>query len=243
MMLRIAICDDNIQFLEQIHRLTQAALMRLEASLEPTIDSYNDGIHLVEKIQDGFRYDIVLLDWDMPILGGEATGQALRELDNECLIIFITAYTDFALKAYHLTTFRYILKENIEQELPEALYAALKKQKRDEKVLLVKTAQSTLVQIRLSELYCAEYKNRQIIFSTKHGVYHSVQRTQLKDLEEQLLMQGFVKPYKGVLVNVTEIREKQQHNLLMSNGRSFPVSRIYQNNVLMAMSKNMEDKI
>jgi len=70
-----------------------------------------------------------------------------------------------------------------------------------------------------------------------------VQRAQLKDLEEQLLVQGFVKPYKGVLVNVTEIREKRQHNLLLSNGRNFPVSRIYQNNVMMAMSKNMEDRI
>ena len=90
-MLRIAICDDNIHFLEQIHRLTQAALMRLDDSLEPMIETYDDGVHLVEKIHDGSRYDIVLLDWDMPILGGEATGQALRVLDNECLIIFITA--------------------------------------------------------------------------------------------------------------------------------------------------------
>src|SRR5665647_1826840 len=175
MMLRIAICDDNIHFLEQIHRLTQTALMRLDDSLKPMIDTYNDGVHLVNKIRDGSRYDIVLLDWDMPILGGEATGQALRVLDNECLIIFITAYADFALKAYHLTTFRYILKENIEKELPEALRAALKKQHRDEHFLLVKTDQNTLVQIRLSELYCAEYKNRHIIFSTKQGGYHSVQ--------------------------------------------------------------------
>ena len=243
MMLRIAICDDNIHFLEQIHRLTQAALLRLDDSLEPMIDAYDDGVHLVEKIRDGSRYDIVLLDWDMPILGGEATGQALRVLDNECLIIFITAYADFALKAYHLTTFRYILKENMEQELPEALRAALKKQHRDEQFLLVKTDQNTLVQIRLSELYCAEYKNRHIIFSTKQGVYHSVQRAQLKDLEEQLLAQGFIKPYKGVLVNITEIREKRQHNLLMSNDRIFTVSRIYQINVMMAMSKHMEDRI
>lgn len=243
MMLQIAICDDNIHFLEQIQRLTQAALLRLDDSLELMIDAYNDGIQLVEKIKDGSRYDVVLLDWDMPILGGEATGQALRELDNECLIIFITAYADFALKAYHLTTFRYILKENMEQELPEALRAVLKKQHRDEQFLLVKTARNTLVQIRLSELYYAEYKNRQIIFSTKQGFYHSVQRAQLKDLEEQLLVQGFVKPYKGVLVNVAEIREKRQHNLLMSNGKIFPVSRIYQNNVMMTMSKNTEDRI
>ena len=169
-MLRIAICDDNIPFLDQIHQLTQSALMRLDDSLEPMIETYDDGVHLVEKIHDGSRYDIVLLDWDMPILGGEATGQALRELDNECLIIFITAFADFALKAYRLTTFRYILKENIEQELPEALRAALKKQHRDEQFLLVKTDQNTLVQIRLSDLYYAEYKNRQIIFSTKQGL-------------------------------------------------------------------------
>ena len=76
-MLRIAICDDNIHFLEQIHRLTQAALIRLDDSLEPKIDSYDDGIHLVEKIRDGSRHDIALLDWDMPILDGEATAKPL----------------------------------------------------------------------------------------------------------------------------------------------------------------------
>jgi len=242
-MLRIAICDDNIHFLKQIHQLTQAELMRLDTSLESVIEKFDDGFHLVEKIRNGSRYDIVLLDWDMPILGGEATGRALRELDNECLIIFITAYVEFALKAYHLTTFRYILKENIEKELPEALCAAIERQHSTEQFLLVKTDQNTLVQIRLCDIYCAEYKNRQIIFSTKQGVYHSVQRAQLKDLEDQLLTQGFVRPYKGVLVNITEISEKRQHTLLMSNGRTFPVSRIYQNSVMMAMSKHMEGRI
>ena len=43
---RIAICDDNIHFLEQIHRLTQASLMRFEDSLKSIVDSYNDRIHL-----------------------------------------------------------------------------------------------------------------------------------------------------------------------------------------------------
>jgi DNA-binding LytR/AlgR family response regulator len=242
-MLRIAICDDDIHFLEQIHQLTQAELMQLDISLEAVIETFDDGIHLVEKIRKGSRYDIALLDWDMPILGGEEAGRALREIDKECLIIFITAYKDFALRAYHLTTFRYILKENMENELPEALCAALERQHSTEEFLLVKTDQNTLIQIRLCDLYCAEYLNRQIVFSTKHGVYHSVQRAQLKDLEEQLLVQGFVKPYKGVLVNVAEIREKHQHNLLISNGRSFPVSRSYQNHVMMAMSKHMEGRI
>ena len=242
-MLRIAICDDNLSFLTQIHALAQDILARLDDSLKPEFQTYIDGSRLVEKIRDGSRYDIVLLDWDMPILGGEATGQALRELDNDCLIIFITAYADFARAAYRLTTFRYILKDNIEQELPEALEAALKKRHRDEHFLLVKTDQNTFVQIRLGELYCAEYINRQIVFSTKQGVYHSVQRAQLKDLEEQLLKEGFVKPYKSVLVNVSEIREKRQRTLLMSNGRIFPVSRMYQNSVMMALSKNMEDRI
>ncbi len=242
-MLRIAICEDDIYFLELIHKLAQAELMQLDISLKAVIETFDDGIHLVEKIRNGSRYDIALLDWDMPILGGEEAGRALRELDKDCLIIFITAYKDFALRAYHLTTFRYILKENIEQELPEALSAAIERQHSTEQYLLVKTDQNVLIQIRLCDLYYAEYKTRQIIYSTKYGVYHSVQRAQLKDLEDQLLTQGFVRPYKGVLVNVTEICEKRQHNLLMSNGRNFPVSRSYQNNVMIAMSKHMEGRI
>jgi len=82
-MLRIAICDDNLSFLTQIHALTQDILVRLDAYLKPMIDTYDDGNRLVEKIHDDSRYDIVLLDWDMPILGGEATGQALREFDKD----------------------------------------------------------------------------------------------------------------------------------------------------------------
>ena len=52
-MLRIAICDDNLSFLKQIHQLTQDILARFDDSLKPEIESYNDGSHLVEKIRDG----------------------------------------------------------------------------------------------------------------------------------------------------------------------------------------------
>jgi DNA-binding LytR/AlgR family response regulator len=238
--MRIAICDDEEFFLNYITEQTKALIGPLLAPEQAEIDCFADGSLLMARYEAGSRYDLVLLDWDMPILNGEATGQAIRQLDNDCLIIFITGYAEYALKAFRLTTFRYVLKGRIAEDLPEALRAAFKKQAGSDKRLIVKTEQNSLVQLRIADIYYVEHLARQNILHAHDGLYYSPARTPLVEFEDSLLANGFVKSHKAFLVNIEKIRQVRRSDILLSNGESVPMSRNFQKPVMMAVVEQIK---
>ena len=239
-MLKIAMCDDNEYFLEELERLTRELSHEVSSVLQIEIDRFSDGSDLVDKIRNGSRYALIMSDWDMPILNGEETGQAIRLVDRDCLIIFITSFSEYALSATRLTTFRYIIKDCLQNDLPEVLQSAYDKQLFDEKLLTVKTAQNSVVYLKIMDIVHVEHRANENMIYTKQGQYSTHSRTFFRDNETTLLECGFVKPYKGILVNVREIQELQKTDLLMSNGKQVPMSRNYQKDVMVALHHQME---
>jgi two-component system LytT family response regulator len=68
------------------------------------------------------RPDLVLLDIEMPIMGGFDLVIALKQFPTtNPTIIFVTVYDEFAIQAIRHSAFDYILKTNLEEYLPQAL--------------------------------------------------------------------------------------------------------------------------
>lgn len=232
-------CDDNKYFLDELERLTGELSREISSVLQFEIDRFSDGFDLMVKIRNGSRYDLIMLDWDMPIINGEATGQAIRLVDRDCLIVFITCFAEYALRATRLTTFRYILKDCLKKDLPEALQSAYDKQLFDKKMLTVKIAHNNLVYLRIKDIVHVEHRANETLISCKQAQYISPSRTFFREIEATLRGCGFVKPFKGILVNVREIKELQKIDLLMSNGKKIPLSRNYQKDVMVALHQQM----
>jgi len=87
-----------------------------------------DGRDAVEQIA-ACRPDLIFLDIRMPELDGFGVVQALHELQAGLgedavyrpLVVFVTAYDDYALKAFDVFAFDYILKPVDEERLSETL--------------------------------------------------------------------------------------------------------------------------
>lgn len=84
-MLKIAMCDDDVYFPDELERLTRELSHEISSVLQIEIERFSSGSDLVDKIRNGSRYALITLDWDMPILNGEATGRAIRLVDQDCL--------------------------------------------------------------------------------------------------------------------------------------------------------------
>ncbi|MBJ6363992.1 response regulator [Paenibacillus sp. GCM10012307] len=54
--------------------------------------------------------DVVFLDIGMPGIGGLEAGEKIRELNRNVHIVYITAYSDYALEAFELQALDYLLK-------------------------------------------------------------------------------------------------------------------------------------
>ena len=93
-----------------------------------------DGVDAVAgftKARDALRYternrvDVALLDIDMPDMSGLELAAAIREIQPDVAIIFVTGYAQYALDAFQVHASGYLLKPVSRERLAEEVHYAL----------------------------------------------------------------------------------------------------------------------
>ena len=118
--LRIAIVDD-----EPLGRERLRELVRAEAGVAIT-GEYANGAEAVQGVID-HPADILFLDVQMPGMDGFGVVEALgRKLQNQAMpvIVFVTAYDAYALRAFEVSATDYLLKPFDRQRFTEAMRKA-----------------------------------------------------------------------------------------------------------------------
>ena len=70
---------------------------------------FDDSIKALEFIQRN-SIDVIFLDINMPKLDGITISRVINTLKQKPLLVFISAYKDYALEAFEVAAFDYILK-------------------------------------------------------------------------------------------------------------------------------------
>jgi two-component system, LytTR family, response regulator len=166
------------------------------------------GREAVDKIL-AERPDLVFLDVQMPDLDGF---DVLEAVASEWLpaVIFVTAYDEYAIKAFDVHAIDYLLKP-IE---PERFRKALARvQKRDLIAMLDERPIDRLViRTRSKVSFLKPSEIDWIEADGKHAVLHAgrethVVRHTLTRLEQRLASHGFVRVHRSAIVNVDRIKE------------------------------------
>lgn len=118
-MIRIAVCDDEQCFVEQIHTILSEQAKEISSALH--ISTYTDSGQLLYDVEEGAHFDLLFLDIEMPGTDGMSLAGAIRRFLPLALIVFITSHTKYAVKAFELSVFRYIPKPELAACLPLAL--------------------------------------------------------------------------------------------------------------------------
>lgn len=121
-MYSIAICDDEEVFSEKISILICQYITQHGLVIKQKM--YNNGISLIDDIEDGRFYDIYILDIQMPQVSGTDIAKKIRQYSSEATIIFVTSHMEYTLVSFEFGIFRYIPKQNLNEQLPLALRAA-----------------------------------------------------------------------------------------------------------------------
>lgn len=102
--------------------------------------------------------DLVLLDIEMPIMGGFDLVIALKQFpDINPTIVFVTVYEEFAIQAIRHSAFDYILKTNLEEYLPQAL----------DKFILEKAGKNLSLDKHIESLVSSLAGNKQIVIHSQ----------------------------------------------------------------------------
>ena len=140
-MVRVGICDDETVLLEKLNQFVQACYAGNQ--IFARVDTFANGQQLLYEIEDGGRFDLVLLDIEMPQMDGMELAGRIRKVLPEVLVIVITSHMEYVLDAYELSVFRYIPKRDLENRLQHALLDA-----------------AAMVEVQLRESYVIQNKTR-----------------------------------------------------------------------------------
>lgn len=158
-MFRIALCDDNVAFLEYERDIVCDYLTK--KGIEFQCDTFASGEMLLNEDTPIQEYDLFILDYDMDGLNGFETACRIYEIYPEASIAFATNFYDFTREGYKYNAVRYLVKqeESFCDELAECLcHVMISSQKR---TMLIDTHNGQLEVIVDSVLY---------VYSDKHYV-------------------------------------------------------------------------
>ncbi len=244
--LRIVIADD-----ERPARSYLAALLRGFEDVE-LIGEATSGVEAVELIKE-LRPELALLDLQMPELDGLGVVRVLKK-NHLPLIAFVTAYDEYAVRAFELNAVDYLLKPVEGARLRQTINRALAQLERAElkelAAINVQTAveeyanalrpapleripvrqRDEIVIVPVTELASVVTDGEVLHLNTIEGQHYTL-TYRLKDLEARLDPGRFVRLGRGTLANIELIRRVNTlpgGNFLvtLSTGEQHNVSRI-----------------
>ena len=172
-MLRIAICDDEAQYVQQIKNFLQEYL-HVHPELSGQIHSFSLGRELLYQAEENGGFDLYLLDIIMPGLNGIQTGRQLRQLGDGGEIVYLTTSPDYAVDSYSVRAFFYLLKPLEKRRLFEVLDAAVKKlSDRRSKAVLIATREGPR-RLLLDQILYVERVGRSLRYFCSGGAVDSM---------------------------------------------------------------------
>ena len=220
--IKIAICDDEEKAVALHERIVKVCLQSQGIGYE--ITTYTQSRNLLCDItDDGFFYDLILLDIEMPGISGMEIPQQIKNFLPNVRIIFVTSYTEYAIDAFELSIFRYVPKNNMEVKLTAAVTDAAK-----------------LIELEAGQEYTIQTTNRMekipykdIFYIQRDGKNASIVssagtakvRKSLQQVFDELNTPEFIFIDRGCIVNIIQIMKISDGMAVLKNGEQLPISR------------------
>ena len=224
--MKIAICDDTPKDMESMIKYIKeyATLNKLNFEIIPFSNSITFLNHL--KLVGTNEYDLLILDVVMQDNGIDVANK-IREFDKDIRIIFYSTSKDFAIDAFKVRAFDYLLKplkkENVFQCLDE-----LKIKPTLKTVIQIKSEDLSLISVNIKDIIYIESKDRKMQFFTNDKKSITTTSIRTKFLEaipfdyEQF---EFVNCHSSYVVNMNYIKAIDTNEFILKDGTIIPISR------------------
>ena len=232
-MFRIAICDDETVFLDLEKRIIEEHLNSFD--LEFKVDDYSSGSELMEKAES-ISYDLIMLDVEMPGIGGMKVARSLREKKIMTPIAFVSAYMDYSTDGYRVMAVRYILKnKDLGMYIEECLDHILKKLDLDNRVVDLEFSIGRR-QINVNDVLYLQSKGNYTRYIMKDGGEIYQQKIPIKRATKNLEHCDFLQISAKASVNLHHVESVSRYSVLLDNGVKLDISQKRYNDVVNAFT-------
>jgi len=216
--------DDEPKALEVIERYCQKiGLVSLKAA-------FREPLRAIEFLNRE-KVDLIFLDINMPDISGM---QLLQTLSPRPLIIFTTAYSQYAVESYELNALDYLLKpvtfERFLLAINKAVAALSTKNTAgpDEgAAIFIKSGPQTH-RVKVSDILYLEKEGNYITVHLKEG--NILIRENMGDIFDLVPATDFIRVHKSYVVGIRHISMIEVHQLIV-DGKKIPVGSTYRDSL------------
>ena len=192
------------------------------------ITEFHSGKELLADYIPG-SYDVVFMDIYLNNENGVDCALKLRQLDENLNLIFLTTSSEFGVKSYDVRAADYIVKPATLDKLSRALHYCKIAEPQSVPSITV-TTRNQLLEITLDRILYADYQNRCACIHLKDCLVPV--SGSFSELTDKLCSYPqFMSCFKGIVINLKEVRELGSDSLILKNGEQLPVSRRLQRQV------------
>jgi two-component system, LytTR family, response regulator len=221
----IAIDDEPLALKLLADNIGKVAYLNLVATCSNAFEAMN-------ALQEN-KIDLIFIDIQMPGLTGL---QYISTLENKPLVIFITAYKQYALESYDLAVVDYLVK-------PVSLERFIRACNRAKELYDLKAVKTVLpeqvhqdyffvnsdysqIKVMFNDIVWMEGLRDYVKFYLKSTNKPLVIRSSLKSIEEQLPSNKFIRIHKSYLISVESIIAIRKNSVFIKD-KELPVGDTY----------------
>ncbi len=217
----IGICNNEEITRRELRRICNQLFV--ERDLYCEIIEFQNGMELIKFSKN---LEIVILDIELPGMGGIEVKNRLQRLKRDVIIIYVTSHDEMMREAFGHNVLGFVKKEYKERDLPMILVSALEMV--GHFVILQDDIDSReIAYIHTEQIYC-----RLFLIDGREKVL----RTPLKELESELKGTGFIRVHRSYLVNLQYVEEIDDgmiyildQKIPISSRKRFKVKKAYEN--------------
>ena len=207
-MINCIIVEDELPAREELkYFLNEEKEIKLIAEFNNPLDTLN--------FLENNTADVIFLDINMPDMNGISLGKIITKMYPDMKIVFITAYKDYAVDAFEIKAFDYLLKPYSESRIKNLLKSLINI--KNEKTILIKNNNLKKITVNIDERlyvislndidYIEASEKETLIFSNQKKY---VSRIKISKWEEMLKGNNFYRCHRSFIVNLDKITEIEQ---------------------------------
>jgi two-component system LytT family response regulator len=225
--IRVLIVDD-----EPLARSNLAVLLREDRQVQ-SVQECGSGAEAVVQIRSG-RPDVVFLDVQMPECGGFEVLGLLKDDETLPVIVFVTAYDEYALRAFDAGALDYLLKPFDDARFALAMQRAKDKilsrhasQPREIRRLTVRSA-GRVAYVPIPDIDWVEAADYYVCLHV--GPKSHLLRRSIAALERELDPDLFCRIHRSTIVNLRQVQKLElggagEYDVVLKGGERLRLSR------------------
>lgn len=204
------------------------------------VGRFSNAIEAIERLQIE-EVDLLFLDVQMPGLTGI---QLLKNLKNKPMVIFITAYKNYAIEGFELDVLDYLVKpvpfERFLKSATKALeYHNLSKKEQKKREYLFVNADYTLLKVTIKDIVFIEGLKDYIKIFLTSSARPVITRLSMKSVEEALPSEHFIRTHKSYIVSIDHVISIRKNRIKLGD-KDVPLSDHYKDDLMRIIHKESQ---